>query len=333
MLRELPQDATSYYVYKLGDDGRPVHMTSRHVFNKIDWSALYRFTEREVEYIEFCVTTEVVSEYIRLTLDDGILATMQHLKVNGAGSHLGGARGKDAIGFITQSSFNHFIAVEQYLPSNGRIVSGTALSEGLGTPAMRSTLEYIYSGDGKLQQVIRAHDSGRKATVYAIQTETSSQDLADQLSEKIAAHIIEALKKTDFGSPLLCVELFYRQVTTYLPHVIPQTERDFLASPAPASLMNHKYWIDLNDQDFEPEMTEFAERLNTAEEWDAGTSMLRKAALLVTQRVPQLLPATDCFVAFAIDWEMEGQDFEAILAECGATTDALKKLKAIGWLD
>jgi hypothetical protein len=136
-----------------------------------------------------------------------------------------------------------------------------------------------------------------------------------------------------FASPLLCVELFYRQVIDYVPHIIPVTERDFFASPGPAATLDHKYWIDLTDQDFEPEMAEFRGRLNTDEEWDPGTRMLRKAALLVYQQLPPILPTSDCFVAFPIDWELEGSDLEAILKDCGATKEALTKLKTIGWLD
>ena len=74
------------------------------------------------------------------------------------------------------------------------------------------------------------------------------------------------MKRTEFGSPLLCVELFYRQVTNYLAHIIAETERDFLANPGPAALIDHKYWIDLTEENFEPEMTEFTEQLNTAEQ-------------------------------------------------------------------
>jgi hypothetical protein len=118
-----------------------------------------------------------------------------------------------------------------------------------------------------------------------------------------------------------------------VPHIIAVTQQEFFASPGPISTLDQKHWFDLTDQDFEPEMTEFTERLNADEEWDPGTSMLRKAALLVQQQLPQLLPTADCFVTFPIDWEFEGHDLEAILRECGATEKALAKLKSIGWLD
>jgi hypothetical protein len=80
-------------------------------------------------------------------------------------------------------------------------------------------------------------------------------------------------------------------------------------------------------------MTEFTMRLNADEDWDPGTSMLRKAALFIQQQLPQVIPIADCFAAFAIDWELEGDHFEAILKECGATDPKIAKLRSIGWLE
>jgi hypothetical protein len=80
-------------------------------------------------------------------------------------------------------------------------------------------------------------------------------------------------------------------------------------------------------------MTEFTMRLNADEDWDPGTSMLRKAALLIQQQLPQLIPTADCFAAFPIDWELEGDHFESILKECGTTDPKIAKLRSIGWLE
>jgi hypothetical protein len=333
VLKEQPREANFYYVYRLDESGRPVHMSARHEFNRIDWEGIYLYSNTEAEYIEFCLQTKVVNDYARIAFQNALPVTLQHFKVNGGGSHLAGHNGKKAIDFVASSPSNYYIAVEEYDSVTGRINSGRALSEGLGTPLTRSVLEYSYSESGKLLQVTRTQDTGWKTTDYAAQTATSISDLADRLSDKIAANVIESLKKIDFASPLLSVELFYRQVTNYVPHIIAVTERDFLANPGPVATLDQKHWIDLTDQDFEPEMTEFTERLNADEEWDPGTSMLRKAALLVQQQLPHVLPAADCFVAFPIDWEFEGQDLHAILKECGATSEALTKLKTIGWLE
>ena len=333
VLKEPPKEANFYYAYQLDERGRPVHMSARHIVNKIDWEAFYRYSETEVEYVEFCLQTKVVNDYSRVAFHHGVPATFQHFKVNGGGSHLAGRTGKKAIELIASSSFNYFIEVEEYDSCDGRISSGRAFTEGMGTAQARYALEYSYSENGKLLQVNRMHDSGRKTTQFAAQTSTGTSDLADRLSEKIADRVIQSLKNANFDSPLLSVELFYRQVTNYVPHITAVTEQGFSANPGPVATLDHKHWFDLTDQDFEPEMTEFTERLKADEEWEPGTSMLRKAALLIHQELPRAVSTADCFVVFPIDWEFEGHDLEAILKECGATGQTLTKLEALGWLD
>jgi hypothetical protein len=39
----------------------------------------------EVEYVEFCLQTEVVSDYARITLHNGLAVTFQHIDINGGG--------------------------------------------------------------------------------------------------------------------------------------------------------------------------------------------------------------------------------------------------------
>lgn len=332
-LKEPPKESSFYYTYLLDDRDRPVHMSARHTFNKIDWEGIYLYSDSEAEYIEFCLQTKVVNDYSRIALLNDLPVTFQHFKVNGGGSHLGGRTGKKAIDFIVSSPLNYFIEVEEYDSTTGRIISGRALSEGLGAPLTRSALEYSYSPSGKLLQVTRTHDTGWKTTDFAAQTARTADDLAVHLSEKIAAHAVEALKGVCFDSPLLTVELFYRGGATYVPHLFPVTEQGFSARPGPAATLEHKQSIDLVDQVFEPEMKEFVDRLNNAEDWEPGIRMLRNAARLITHDLPQLVPTSDCFVAFPIDWELEGHELEAILQECGATHEAITKLKTIGWLD
>jgi hypothetical protein len=335
VLSKLPEGGSSYWVYRLDTEGRPVHMTCRHVFNKIDWQGMYRYADNEVEYVEFCLQTEVVSDYARMTLRDGVPITMQRLDINGGASHLGniGHRpGKRAIDVITRNPFFYWISVEEYEVADKRIVSGKGMAEGKGISPRRSTREYSYSDSGKLERIVRTDESGLKTTEFAARSRTSTNELAAKLAERIAASVIEALKKVEFDSPLLSVELSYGSVTNYVPALIPITEREFFANPSPVPRMDNKHWLALNGQNFEPEMADFTERLNSAEDWNPGTKMLWRAASEVTKLATHSLPTADCFVVYAIDWEFEGQDLQAILKKCGASAATLKELKRIGWL-
>jgi hypothetical protein len=300
VLPKLPEGASSYWVYRLDKEGRPVHMACRHVFNKIDWQGLYLYAGNEVEYVEFCLQTEVVSDYARMTLRDGVPVTMQYLDIDGGASHLGNighSPGKKAIDVITRNPFFYWISVEEYEVADKRIVSGKGLVEGKGISPRRSTLEYLYSDSGKLERIVRTDESGLKTTEFAARSRISTKELAAKLAERIAARVIEALKKVEYDSPLLSVELFYRSVTNYVPALIPVTEREFFTNPSPVPRMDNKHWIALNGQDFEPEMADFTERLNSAEDWNPGTKMLWQAASVVTKLATDSLPTADCFVA------------------------------------
>ncbi|MBS1802372.1 MAG: hypothetical protein JST28_03355 [Acidobacteria bacterium] len=69
-------------------------MNARHIVNKIDWEGFYLYSQTEAEYIEFCLQTKVSNDYARIVFHDGLPASLQHLKVNAGGSHLGGRTGK-----------------------------------------------------------------------------------------------------------------------------------------------------------------------------------------------------------------------------------------------
>jgi hypothetical protein len=328
-----PEKAKSYYTYQLDSKGRPINMTSRHVVNDIDWRGFYRYTNDEVEYVEFCLQREAVSEYARIALQAGVPITFQRIDINGGAAHLGGRAGKDAIDYISKDSYHYWIQIEDYDLSDGRIVSGKALAEGSGLSPVRSALEYSYSDAGRLERIVCVLEDGRRTTQFAARSKSGMRELAARLSERIATQTIEALRKVDFGAPLLAVELSFRSVENYLPLIIPATENDSIPNLVLPTTIDKRKWITLDAEAFEPEMADFTDRLSTAEQWGLGSRMLRQAALIITKLASGSLITSDFFVAFAIDWEFEGHDLPAILKECGASAAALKKLKSMGWLE
>jgi hypothetical protein len=329
----LLESANSFYQYRLDCNGRPLNMTCQHVVNGFDWQGFYRYTADEVEYIEFCLQTEVVSEYGRIALRNGLPITFQHIDINGGGSHLGGRTGKEAIEFISQDSYNYWIQIEEYESSENLIVSGKALVEGARLSPRRSNLKYSYSDANRLERIVRIHEDGQKTTEFAARSKAGLTELAKELAGRIAARTIEALRQAELVAPLVAVELSYRSVTNYLPIVIPATELDAIPNLVLPTVIDPKNWISLNEEEFEPEMAEFTERLHANEQWDPGAKMLRQAALEVTERAHNSLSASDCFVAFAIDWEFEGHELPTILKQCGASNQTLKKLKGMGWIE
>jgi hypothetical protein len=332
MFREQPESINSYHRYRLDAKGRPSHMAAGHTVNHFDWEGFYRYSMEEAEYLEFCLQTRVVSKYARMTLQNGIPKTYQKISINGGGSHIGGATGKNAITRILQESYFPWTEVKKFEVANDRILSGKALVKAPGQSLHQLDLEYSYSDGGKLERILAIREDGSKHTAFSAKSRASMKELSAKLAERVASRTIEALQKVNRATPLQTVELSFRSVTNYVPGVIPAVEGDSVSEMGIVSAKVQTNWIGLNEEDFEPEMAEFIERMNTAENWDPGSRMLRQAASLVTKLAPESLQTAEGFVSFAIDWEFEGHELLSILKQCGATTATLKRLREIGWL-
>jgi hypothetical protein len=334
ILKELPpasEMAGTYYVYRLDHQDRPVHMAARHTYNKVDWQGMYRYSAEEVEYVEFCLQTEIVSQYDRLTLQGRQPTSLQRIRMNCAG-HFPRWHGSDAIAHIRSDPHNYFVRIEHYDLTKGQIVSGSAFSEGFGGSPQHSTLDYFYAAEGKLERIIQTWASGHKQTIFAARSKVSLKELSTKLSERIATATLQALQEAKSGSPLVAVELSYRSVDQYVPFIIPATEAEDISSLTLVSQTPPGRWITLDHEQFEPEMTEFVQRIFDAERYELASKMLRHAALLVTRLAAGSLSTSPGFVAFAMDWEMEGDQLASILKQCGADPAAMKLWRKKGWL-
>ncbi len=338
-----PIAGSNNWVYHLDGQGRPQGMSLRHTVNRVDWRGVYRYAPEEVEYVEICLNSNVPSQYDRVTVRDQQPATLQRLWKNTGGRFPAwSAMGRnDLLEKITSDPRNFQIWIESYEAEDGLIRRGRAYIEGLGVPPRHSSLSFSYSA-GKLQRIVRRWEDGQEETVFAARTSVTLQDLSVNLSRRLADRIIDALKETtsDKAAPdcrLVAVELSYRAGDRYVPIVYPYTEADRIQSFPFLEGYTSDRGIELSAEHFEPEMAEFTERLRASERGDAGrddaaTAMLRAAASLVTRLTPESVPTAEGFLAYAIDWELEGDAFPKILKDCGADASALRIWRKRGWL-
>jgi hypothetical protein len=321
------------WIYRLDDAGRPVQMNTRHSYNRVDWHGTYEYSADGAEYVEWCVQTGVCSQYARVTIREGVPAAFQRLAINARGSFpvWQGVARPTLIELIASDRKNYQIALERYDVRDGRIEGGETYTEGLGAPPMRATLHYTYTGD-KLDRIVQRSASLGDQTVFAAPQATSLEQLSADLARRIAEATVEAMRGRKKEFPLAALELSYRAVQSYVPVIIPCSERDALLELCLCTAIDVRRWVELRDADFSPAMADFQERLRSSEEYDAGTQMLRDAARQVAELAPRQLPVTPHFVAYAIDWELEGDQLATILRECGASADALREFQSRGWI-
>jgi hypothetical protein len=268
-----------------------------------------------------------------MTIREGVPAAFQRLAINARGSFpvwQGVARGT-LIELIASDPRNFQVVLERYDVRAGRIDGGEAYTEGLGAPPTRATLEYTYAGD-KLDRIVQHSASRGDSTVYAAPAATSLERLSADLARRIAEATVEAVRGRKKDFPLAALELPYRTVQSYVPVIIPCSERDVPSKLCLCTSIDVRRWIQLREADFSPAMADFQERLRSTEEYEAGTQMLRDAARQVTELARRQLPVTPHFVAYAIDWELEGHELATILRECGASADALRAFRSRRWI-
>lgn len=333
-LAKKPSRDGNDYAYQLDAQGRPLHMRTSHRFNRVDWQGVYRYGETEVEVVEFCMQTGTPSLYNRLILDGQHVLAEQRFVCNSGGSDSGLKKLSTAkkIERVLSDPYNYFIYLTRYRVEDGIIRGGEEYHEVSGK-IDRPTLEYTYATDGALQRIVQVWPGGFRRTQFAAKgsgPKVSLKDLSEKLSEKLAKDILARLKKTKFGARLVALELSYRYPQHHIPQLIPLTERDEVESLTLAAEIDSKRWIELSEEDFVPEITQFNERVQDSE--TAVAKMLRAAALLVTKAAPKAIKVTPGFVAFPIDWELEGDDLGKILKQCGASPAKLREWKNQGWL-
>ena len=167
--------------------------------------------------------------------------------------------------------------------------------------------------------------------MFAARKAASLSALSAELSRAVADKALEVLAGAALDSPLVVLQLMYQSHESYVPALLPLTEADAIPDLALAGVEADR-WLPLREEDFAPAITDFHERLRATETHQAGTRMLREAARQITVRAPQELRTAAHFVAFAVDWEFEGDDLAAILKACGAAPDSLRAMKARGWI-
>ncbi len=305
-------------------------MSTRHSVNRTSWSGRYRYAADEAEYVEFCLETGVPAEYSRAVFRDGLPTSFQRLTVNGSGAFpiWRGLDNTKRFREIKSDPGHYFVFIEEYEARDGVVWSGHGLAEGRkdGPPKYFTSI-YTHSSEGHLQRIVREWESGFRDTVFAARAKISTRELSIRLSQKIAQRAIEALAKVSLVAPLAGVELLYRSVTDYVPSLYPFTEHDNLNGS-----MHKDRFIELRSEDFEPEMADFKQRIESSERYHDGTKMLRDAAKLLTKSNAGQRVTSRGFVAFAIDWEFEGHELAKILRDCGADARTLRIWRQRGWL-
>jgi len=318
-----PIPDTNNHVYELDSRGRPLSARHSHPVNNVDWQAAYSYGASEIELVELCLQTRVPSIYDRITLVYALPLTRQSVRINWAGSFpIWRSMPREKVREqIRTDSRNYQCVVEQYEIADGRYISGEGVRDGLGTALRQYALSFTYSPAGRLERVVERWDTGEETTAFAAKSSSTAARLSSTLAHRIADYVIDALNVMPLSTPLVSIELAYRVADRYLPTAIAYTVEDKVESYPVLSPIATDHMIDLPAGRFEPEMAELMGRMSSKGDWTVGTKMLRHAARLLSNTGHLRAPTIESFYAYAIDWELEGDDFAQISKECRRAPD------------
>lgn len=318
--------------FELDELRRPVRVSFSHPVSGSAWRGCYRYSPEEVEYLEFCLQTRVPAIYHRLRLEAGLVVEEQCFRCNSRGTRWLAApgAGPGAAEAILSHPANFFLTVLRFEIRYGRTHAAQEYHESAGHLAA-PTRSYAYSPEGRLLRIVQHWPTGPH-TIFAAKTKATTRQLSERLSEALAKSILLRLTDASPRSPLRVLELSYHRFDAIVPMLIPVFETDPPETIFAAVQLRSERWLQLGREEFEPEMTEFCQRALEAEKYGEITKMLRTAARLVTERAPSFFKVAEGFVAFPIDWEIEGDGLQKILRKCGASPAKLKEWRGLGLL-
>jgi hypothetical protein len=316
------------WVFRLDEEGRPVWSRYVHAHFRTETRGFYRYSAAEVEHVQFSCETNVPTLYNRLVLvRDNVVSEQRLLSRTVEGS---ASSDKKAKAILQKHDFQIFMT--RYQVNDGIVTSAEEYHEWDAEKINRPRLEYRYAEDGKLQRIVQHWPDGEQRIVFAVKTKVTLAALSEQLSKAVAAEVLSRLKAAKFADPLVALEMTYHEGERHMPTLVPLTTRDKPGSLTLVTEIDAGRWLELSDEKFADALADFNARVESANNSTAVAKMLRAAASRVTKEAPKVVATAKGFVAFPVDWELEGDRLGSILKQCGATAEKLREWKKLGWL-
>ena len=158
--------------------------------------------------------------------------------------------------------------------------------------------------------------------------------LSDQVASQMAADIIRTMSAVPVNSPIGFLEITYQEMGDYIPLLGIYTSKaqkkiekyngeerimEFLSAD--------RLDADFQSPSFRPLLALFTDQVSELNNYRLATAMIRKVAkLLNDNKLNNVVPVTENFTVFSVDWSMDGEDFTEILAECGVPDQLIE-----GW--
>jgi hypothetical protein len=340
---EKTPDASSIRIYGLDGAGRPVHMSAVSDVSGVFSEGYYSYSESVVEYLEFSKSTTIPDRMEIMMFDRGKKTAYLRFIVSGVGNIVPGGSIEAYIEEMRRDPRDIICQIEQYIYEGERITGADcfAITPGIGPYSYKQV--YTYDNKGQLDEIRSVFGAGHHRLEYVrLSGGTNVQALADELAVLMADAVVETLLKNNVNQPLALLELSYQNVGNYLPYLEFKTvaDRDELFAQYGEAvdfeqmfISTYDNMIPVEDATFERQLQQLMQIMEQQQDYEIGTTMLRKAGRLLTKgRLNGKIPVSEDFVAYPIEWMLESQQFEEILRACGQSEEIISDWKERGWL-
>jgi len=335
-----PVDDKSYGQYGFNEQGL---LTTAEIFynGNLNYKGFFVHEENLVEYVEFSIAAGAVSCIQRIVLKEGKKVLYQNCSTNGRRGFNIYDGMEHTIEEIVRTGFDDghsaICTIEEY-EYKGRLIDrayGLHIIPGGG--AMPFEDVYTYT-DGKLAQIKSYYENGNTNVKYIAPSGRSLEAISHELAIGLANYIIDDLLAQNITGPLFCIELSYQYCYSYWPHtaIITEQKKNSAIEKSDDELFVGAQLIQAaidRPAAIEELYTEFYQKIEESENWEAGRTMLKEMAKHMTSsKLDGKIPVTDDFITFPIEWVIDMDNVEDILLQCGASTENIEKWKSYKWL-
>ena len=328
----------SYGKFGFDKDG---FLTTAEIYanNQLTWIGFFTKKDTLIEYLEFKIENKAISAIQRLQLENGKKVLLQSATSNGHGTFYPYMDWSidDKVWSGFHDGFSVRCTIEEYHYEHGKITKADCLNIMPGSGEYEYEDKYTYSNN-KLVEIKTYYSDGNTAITYQAPSAKSLTTLSNELAEMFCDYIISALQKQTFNGPLFSVELAYQYCYSYYPNpvVITGRQKEQAIADGSDNLFSQGEFITISGniaEELQKLYTEFYQRIDAADNFEAGRKMLiQTASQLTSTKLKGTIPVTDDFIAFPIEWELEGDELKKILLKCGAPKENVKQWELYGWI-
>jgi hypothetical protein len=335
-----PENSGLCFKHYFDKDGRALITQELSAIDKAICAGYYNWHNDYIEYVEFNLLSGIPSYIQKITFKNGFRDMYQSVYLNGGGNApvFENMNRLEMIDFVLNNDIMVF-NIEAYEIDQNQI----SRSYGYAKMGMEILTEriYLYDEIGILQQIKTHYDTGGSFVTYVKPTGKSLKNQIDELSVKLSDYLIHILSQHSFDSPLFCVDLSYQYCYTYWPclSIITSNQKmEALQQQDDSLLFSANFLETTSDKYPVPDdlglcFAAFKQSIESKNNWEAGRKMLRQTARLMTQnKLKGLVPVTNDFITFPIEWQLEFDELKKILHRCGASKENIKEWTKAGWV-